>query len=195
MTDLPEPISILRARMSRRVFLALTARSAALVAIGSSSACALRTLSVPIDGRLFSPAEEATLRAVQDHMLPSTPDSPGARDVNALDYLDAALRGSDVDPRDLPRIRAGARELGRRSRDRNGLLFESLSAETRELELRAFEEEPPGEEWLTLVMGYLLEAYVGDPIYGGNPDGRVWKWLGHHAGYPRPLELPKEGRR
>jgi len=36
------------------------------------------------------------------------------------------------------------------------------------------------------VLGYIFEALLVDPVYGGNPNGIGWKWLEHQPGLPRP---------
>ena len=33
---------------------------------------------------------------------------------------------------------------------------------------------------------YIFEALLSDPVYGGNPEGIGWRWLGHRPGFPRP---------
>jgi len=48
-----------------------------------------------------------------------------------------------------------------------------------------------GRRWVSKLLSYICEALLGDPVYGGNPDGIGWKWLNHHPGFPRP---PKHKR-
>ena len=40
--------------------------------------------------------------------------------------------------------------------------------------------------WLSLLLTYLLEALLADPVYGGNPGGIGWQWLAHQPGFPTP---------
>ena len=42
-----------------------------------------------------------------------------------------------------------------------------------------------------MLIGYIFEAMLAPPAYGGNPNGVGWQWLQHKAGYP----LPKAGKR
>ena len=37
-----------------------------------------------------------------------------------------------------------------------------------------------------IILTYLLQALLTDPVYGGNPNGVGWKWLHHQPGFPRP---------
>ena len=41
------------------------------------------------------------------------------------------------------------------------------------------------------MVGYLFEAMLSPPSYGGNPNGIGWHWLEHQAGFP----LPQAGKR
>lgn len=131
------------------------------------------------------------LAAVQDHLFPSEPDAPGARDVNALAYLQQVLSFTDRDSvEDRKFIVAGATWLRKRvALDHEGRVFGDLSEEEREKVLRTMVEgSKDGETWVTLVLYYILEALLCDPVYGGNPGGIGWKWLGYIAGFPRPPE-------
>jgi gluconate 2-dehydrogenase gamma chain len=190
-------LSALKTRMSRRLFLVRTGQT--LVLAGGAYAIGMQSLIPPVaeasSRRLFSPEEFLILSAFQDHILPSEPDSPGARDIKAAEYVNNALQGSDVDPSDADDIKGGLETLETMSRKRFGKPFVTLPAEKRETVLREFEEAEGGEYWLILTIGYTLEAYVGDPAYGGNPDGIVWKWLGHNPGFPRPKRITAENRR
>jgi gluconate 2-dehydrogenase gamma chain len=57
--------------------------------------------------------------------------------------------------------------------------------------LRGISRSTAGENWLNNLLGYIFEAMLSPPIYGGNPEGTGWKWLEHQAGFP----LPKAGQR
>jgi gluconate 2-dehydrogenase gamma chain len=39
---------------------------------------------------------------------------------------------------------------------------------------------------LSLLLYYIFEALLSDPVYGGNPGGIGWQWLEHQPGFPRP---------
>lgn len=177
--------SLMNQRLSRRKLLKLAAGG---VVSGGIAGCAPRIPSVPFTDEFgpLSAADLSILRAVQEHLLPSSADSPGAVDVNASAYLNRALTGIDIDQKDVDAIRGGIPKLRQISRDLFGASFESLEEADREKVLRAYEDKDD-TEWLTLVMSYALEAYLGDPVYGGNPDGIVWRWLGHTPSSPRPI--------
>ena len=80
-------------------------------------------------------------------------------------------------------IATGVCEL---SRDEYRRCFVELDELQRESVLRIIEQSEAGRNWLSLLLTYLLEALLADPVYGGNPDGLGWKWLEHQPGYPTP---------
>ena len=183
--------------MTGRVFLGLAGRgilAGAAMAGANIPRSSPRLLNpVSADGSrdlTLSPHERTTIAALQNHLLPSEPGIPGARDIGALNYLENALRGTGIDPSDLPQLRKGVAALDNQSVQRTGKIFYLLPAEKKERILRKFERTDFGNIFLAIVMGYTIEAYVGDPVYGGNPDGIVWTWLGHIPGSPRPPSIP-----
>ena len=184
----------IRARMTRRVFLALSANGAAALAAAALTGCSTSELRRNDNqdktalASPFSPEDRLLVASVQDHLLPSEPGVPGARDIGALEYLERVLMSEDSQPDDLPLLRRGASQLQQLARSLKATQFELLSSDERESILRDFEKTDTGDSWLTLVMGFVIEAYVGDPVYGGNPGGVVWAWLGHQPGSPRPLK-------
>ncbi len=168
-------------RMSRRIFLGRATAAAAVIA-----GCGMRPRFDPSQGgsgRGLLPRELKTLAAAQDIILPSAPDSPGAKDVRAAAYLDAALsygaeRGAG------PRVRHGLLRLDELAAPHGVEAFWQLDRPQAEAILEAFIAAEEG--WFVLVLGFTLEALLGDPVHGGNPEGIGWSWLGHSPGWPRP---------
>ena len=124
--------------------------------------------------------------AVQQHLFPSEPDAPGAREIKALDYLKriAADRMQDADKRDF--ILQGAGWLEDMSRRITRKSFLLIDAAQREQVLRRIEASEAGSNWLAQMLLYLIEALLADPVYGGNPQGIGWRWLAHTPGFPTP---------
>ncbi len=170
-------------RMSRRTFLA---RSAAAAAALGLAACARDHR--PDDRQRLDEARWRALEAAQDRLLPSSPGAPGARDVRATAYLDAALAEADTPAAVRARIRDGADRLDALAREHGAPDFAALQPEARDAVLAEFFDTPEGDRWFDAVMPFTLEALLGDPVHGGNPDGIAWDWLGHRPGWPRPAE-------
>lgn len=192
--------NLFRRRISRRSVLVWAGRGAASAPLFLMLGCGRRFPWPPTPGSPFEPKvlnlrEWSLLAAVQDHLIPSSPESPGAAECEATRYLDLALTGSDVDTEDSFTIRAGVVALGNLSEQSYGKPFEKIQFAEREALLRALEEDEAGEQWLSLLMSFTLEAYLGDPIYVGNRESKVWEWLDQQAGFPRPSITSIEKRR
>jgi gluconate 2-dehydrogenase gamma chain len=145
----------------------------------------------------LDPDQWRILAKVQDHLLPAEPDNPsapGARDVNATAYLDRAMAVDGFDPEIRDLITNGIGWLEDLADRRHGAGFVDLDPATREDLLRGVAETDAGERWLATLISYTLEALLADPIYGGNPDGIGWHWLGHVPGVPRPTAENIYGR-
>ncbi len=124
-------------------------------------------------------------------MLPSEPGSPGAREVNAIGYLRLVLNHPSVEAHDRDLLLEGVVGLDSLSQGRFAKRFTALADPEREVILRDFEKSAIGAHWLGEMLDFLLEALLGDPIYGGNPNGIAWAWLGITPGFPRPPARPQ----
>jgi gluconate 2-dehydrogenase gamma chain len=145
-------------------------------------------------GQTFSQAQWAIIAAVQDHLLPSEPDAPGSREVNATAYLDRTLADPKFDPDVKGLILKGIGWLEEISEEQEGLRFLQLEPARREDLLRKIAGTRAGERWLSNLITYCLEAMLADPLYGGNPGGIGWMWLEHDPGRPRPTPDKIYGR-
>jgi gluconate 2-dehydrogenase gamma chain len=123
---------------------------------------------------------------VQARLFPSEPQAPGARELNALAYLQWVVGDRNIDPQERAFILQGCDWLESLSRERLGQGFVALDGEHQEAMLERIARSEAGENWLSTLLLYLLEALLSDPIYGGNPEGIGWRWLRHRPGFPRP---------
>jgi gluconate 2-dehydrogenase gamma chain len=123
---------------------------------------------------------------VQQHLFPSETDAPGAKEINALGYLRFVVADEQLDIEDREFVLQGAGWLEDISLQSAKRPFLELNDELRELVLRQVEQSDAGENWLSTLLLYLFEALLTDPVYGGNPNGIGWQWLGHRPGFPRP---------
>lgn len=175
-------------RLGRRTFLLRGGATLATVAALAGLPYALRKeLTRETSFTLFSEQQLETVSAVQEHLFPKGPDSPGAADVNAAGYLEWAITAPGTDPDTRNTIVNGIGRLQDASRERFDVLFNRLNFDQREQLLRYLADETRwGRAWLSLVLTYILEALLSDPAYGGNPDQIGWRWLQHQPGFPRP---------
>lgn len=171
--------------MDRRRFLTRLAQLG-ITAATPWTAARVAMAGVGLDGGGLNQAQWRTLDVVQRHLFPNEAAAPGAAEIHAAPYLYFVLSDTTLDPDERALIPAGLVAFQRRVQDSFNVPFDQLTATQRETALRAFEATPQGREWLTRLLGYLFEALLTDPVYGGNPDGIGWHWLDHRPGFPRP---------
>ena len=131
-----------------------------------------------------------TLASVQEHLFPAGDDadqaSPGAKDIAALRFLRNMLDAPDTGSEEKEFILNGVNWLNDLSLKNHKTKFILLNTENKETILRQIETSNAGSRWLSLMMNYLIEALLSDPVYGGNKDQQGWKWLEHIPGFPAP---------
>lgn len=127
-----------------------------------------------------------TLALVQQHLLPSEPGSPGASDINALDYLRFVVADPWLKSDTRAFVLQGADWLEGLCLEQAEKSFIELDADKREAMLEQVAATQAGERWLSTQMLFLTEALLVDPAYGANTNDAGWRWLGHVPGFPRP---------
>jgi gluconate 2-dehydrogenase gamma chain len=127
-----------------------------------------------------------TLTEVQEHLFPADETSPGAKDIFALRYLRNMIDAPDTDLEEKEFIIKGVGWLNDLSIKNHQQAFIKLNADNKEKVLRKIESSRAGSRWLSLMMTYLIEALLSDPVYGGNKNQLGWKWLEHQPGFPTP---------
>jgi len=175
-------------RLGRRAFILRGGAALATIAALAGLPYALRKeLTRETSFVLFSGEQLHAVSAVQEHLFPKGPDSPGAADINAAAYLEWAITAPGIDPDTKNTIVNGVGRLQDASRERFDLPFTSLDFEQSELLLRYLADKTRwGRAWLSLMLYYIFEALLSDPAYGSNPDEIGWQWLQHQPGFPRP---------
>jgi len=124
---------------------------------------------------------------VQEHLFPKGADSPGAQDINALPFLQFVITQTDFDTDSRNFIVNSIQSLEEASMERFDLGFEELDFTRKERLLRYLADHTRwGKNWISLLLYYIFEALLADPVYGCNPDGTGWQWLEHQPGFPRP---------
>ena len=143
----------------------------------------------------LSEAEWNTLEAAQGRLLPSAEGSPGAAEVNAIGYLDAVLADPEIEELRVELIKDGAAQLAVFAREKGKPSFAALPGEVMDEGIRGFEQPEEKQRWLRDLISLTLEAFLGDPVHGGNLDETGWTWTAHRPGFPRPTPGWKpEGR-
>ena len=171
--------------LTRRAFLKQSGIATLLAGLVIYKPAIAKAQTPSADG--FTAHQSKTLEAVQQQLFPDDGDGPSASDINALAYLQWALTDADnQDDGDQAFIIKGLNDLQEQSKNIHAKPFIKLNNQQQHGVLSKLEQSELGENWISLLVYYLLEALLLDPIYGGNPNGIGWKWLEHQPGYPRP---------
>ena len=158
-------------KITRRVFIASS------VLAGTALALLPQNKKTHVKLELFK-----TLEAVQEVLFPKGLKAPSASEFGATAYLANVSTHSSFLESDLKFLKRGAGELMDTYND-----FLTLSFNEQEEKLRAFVNDSNlGQNWVAFVLYFTIEGLLADPIYSGNKNESGWKWLGHHAGQPRP---------
>lgn len=169
--------------LNRRLFLIQT--SGTLFLFSSPLACQFSEDTIKKNTGLAK-QDWQNLDILLNHLLPSETTSPGAKDINATGYFYFVLSDKKTNPSHRQLIQSGLIQLNQISHKSAQQTFQSLTTDAREKALRQIETTDQGYRWLRMVLRYLMEALLTDPIYGGNTNQIGWLWLKHQPGFPRP---------
>ena len=125
-----------------------------------------------------------TIAEVQETLFPAAEDTPGASDIGAAVYLHNAIDNPNADGEDRDYIFRGIGWLDELAQQRYTKNYTDLSKKQQEKIISETVQTSAGRKWVSLLLTYLLEALLCEPVYGGNPGGIGWKWLEHQPGYP-----------
>ncbi len=171
--------------VSRREFMGQLGLLAALAAVYPSTALAARRDADPLPAWALKDPW-LTLAQVQEHLFPKGDDIPGATALRTVVYLYNTIETRNADYDDREFILNGVRWLNNLTTKEHGRVFHQLNEDNKESALRKIEASRAGRRWLSLILTYLIEALLADPVYGGNADGAGWQWLQHQPGFPKP---------
>ena len=153
--------------------------------------------------RYFSAVELAQVQTLFDAILPGSPDSPGARDAAAADYLDLLLARDAAVYYEIPgwrkRYAAGLAALNAASLA--GPTHKPLAALTQaeatallaqlaQGALTTFPDAQSQRDFFATLRGHCIEGCLSDPRWGGNRGAVVWNWLGYPGGGAKTFARP-----
>lgn len=140
---------------------------------------------------LLSPSQEKRLISVQNILFPKDENGPGAYDVNAHEYVKWWLADTHIDPDEQRYLRNGLKWVEDTALETHQTPFLDLTKQAQVDLIYQIAGESWGESWLSVMLTYIFEALISDPIYGFNQNGIGWTWLNHQSGLPRPTEALK----
>lgn len=185
--------------LSRRAFLKRTTALTVLASVGlikpnisygqsfeKSEVEPLAEVFTPAQAK-FNERQTKVIKQVQAHLFPDDGDGPSAKEINAFGYLQWALTDPDNQADgDREFIIKGTVWLDESANKHFNKPFLEMTWNEQAKLLKRINGSQSGENWLSLLLYYLLEAVTLDPLYGGNVNGIGWQWLEYQSGFPRP---------
>jgi gluconate 2-dehydrogenase gamma chain len=180
--------------------LAGVAGAASLTPAVATAAPAATQAAVREPLQALTAGEADLLDAIVARLIPTDANGPGAREANAVRYIDRALAGALSGSREVYRI--GLAALDRYSRSSRGRPFAELSPTDQDSVLIDVETgaatgsgagfQGSSAQFFGLVRTHTWQGTFGDPYYGGNANFVGWDLLG----YPgvRTYVAPEEQR-
>jgi len=101
-------------------------------------------------------------------------------------YMLIIFAHSRIDEEEKEYLRNGATWLNEEAVEMYEKPYSSLDADKRQRVLISFSSHDWGESYIHKILSYTMEAYLGDPIYGGNENKSGWNFLKHRGGKPSP---------
>jgi len=135
---------------------------------------------------LFSSDTSKSAKAIQQILLPDDGFGPDAAGINAFDYFVWALSDKQMDAEDKKFIISGLNWTDELSKKEYSKLFFELDTKEQKLLVIKMTDLDWGGTWLSIMMTFILEAMLSNPLYGGNPNKKSWLWLNHYASNPQP---------
>lgn len=171
-------------QISRRSFI----RNA--IAVGTISQISLlESCSDEFSNKTLNDKQLNLVISVQNILFPRDENGPGAIDFNADKYLLWVLNDKRIADDDKQYVINGIRWLNESAQETYSKKYLKLTKKEQVVLIQKISKTNWGESWLAVLLTYVFEAMISDPIYGFNKEEIGWKWLEHNPGYPRPSEL------
>ncbi|MEW6995448.1 gluconate 2-dehydrogenase subunit 3 family protein [Colwelliaceae bacterium MEBiC 14330] len=182
------PAFLQKKQQNRRSFLKSAAGASAMAALPVMSLT--NKQQVQLNERIKTDPW-LTLNATLNHLLPSSATGPSATDIQATAYLFQVITVQPTEQDEKDFILKGVGWLNDYANSQKSKPFALLNFADKEQLLQSISRSRAGENWLNTLLGYIFQAMLAPPSYGGNPNNIGYQWLEHQAGFP----IPKEGQR
>jgi gluconate 2-dehydrogenase gamma chain len=130
----------------------------------------------------LNPVEAATLDAMAARIVPGSAEDPGAREAQAVLFIDRSLAGFLRDQQTPYRV--GLRRLDAFTRERHGRRFAELEESQQDEVLAELDRRSRGEDsdglgkLFAIVREHVVQGLFCDPSHGGNRDAVGWRMIG-----------------
>ena len=161
--------------MNRRVFL--------------KSSFLATTISIVFNKKIYASTIYDNLLILQEDLFPNIERfNISIKGINAKEYLAYILHHKKISQNEKKFIKDGFKILNRYSIKLQKDLYYKLPKDKRDKVLKYISKTKWGKDFIETILTYILEALLGDPIYGINTNEVGWKWLNHQPGVPRPIK-------
>ena len=138
----------------------------------------------------FTPEQRAQCEALFEAILPGSETNPGARDAEAVEYIDSLLTMTRETYFDIPNLQklypAGlaaidAAAMSAYGAGVTGIATEQVATLLGQMKAGTLPGSMPAADqtkFFTNVRAQCLEGCFGDPRWGGNKNGVMWRWYG-----------------
>lgn len=128
---------------------------------------------------------------VQNFLFPKDNLGPSAKEINADLYLIWVLSDGRFLKEDKQYLLDGIKWVQETAEENFKLNYSKLTTIQKNELLVQVSQKSWGENWLSYMLTFIIEAMVSDPVYGFNKNGVGVKWLSHEYGVPRPDKTTK----
>jgi len=167
-------------QISRRNFLKNTLAVGVMSQVAFIQSCENETSKT-----ILNEKQSKIIISVQNILFPKDKNGPGAVDFNAHHYLQWVLSDKRIPSDEKQYIIDGIRWVNETAEETHSKKYLNLSKKKQVSLIQSISNTNWGESWLSVMLTFIFEAMISDPIYGFNTDEIGWKWLEHQAGYPR----------
>jgi len=108
--------------------------------------------------------------------------------IKTAPYMNIVFHHSRISKEEKQFIKNGVKWLNEEAIKMYKSSYTKLLANRRQKVLQSISQTEWGDNFLYNIMGYMFEAILGDPVYGGNNTEAGWRWLSFTGGEPRPTK-------
>jgi len=173
-------------QVSRRSFLRNALAVGALSQVAFLESCADKNSKT-----ILSDKQLNLIISVQNILFPQDKNGPGAADFHADKYLLWVLSDERIAQGDKQYVLAGIKWVNESAEETHSKKYLQLTKKDQVSLVQTISKTNWGESWLSVILTFIFEAMISDPIYGFNTEEVGWKWLEHSVGLPRASQLLK----
>ncbi len=167
-------------QISRRSFIRNT------IAVGTISQISLlESCTDEFSNKTLNDKQLNLVISVQNILFPRDENGPGAIDFNADKYLLWVLNDKRIADDDKQYVINGIGWLNESAQETYSKKYLKLTKKEQVNLIQSISKTNWGESWLSVMLTFIFEAMVSDPIYEFNSNEIGWSWIQHQAGIPR----------